>query len=201
VRSLSLLFALPLLLALGTAGPAVAEQVTVRDQVHDVFTPRDGSLFGYDRVGTAVNTDLRSTRVRFRGGVVTVRATFVDLRRGGSNETDVTALLRTRSGRFLVFAYVHDDLSLDVVSVFRLVGDHGYGGTQGVLDCPGAHGSTSARADTVSFSVPADCLGGARSVRYQGSVVTYADAGILEDSADGRSPKPRHYTPPIHDTP
>jgi hypothetical protein len=189
VRSLILLILSPLLLALGAAGPAYAEQVTVRDQVHDVYTPRDGSLFGYDPVGSAVNTDLRSTRVRFRHGVVTVRATFVDLRRGGSNETDVTALLRTPSDRFLVFAYVHDDLSLDVVSVFQLVGDHGYGGTQGLVDCPNAHGTTDAR------------LGGARSVRHQGSVVTYADAGILEDSADGRSPQPRHYTRPIHDTP
>ncbi len=200
MRSVRLLV-LPLLIALGAAGPAYAEQVTVRDQVHDVFTPRDGSLFGYDPVGSAVNTDLRSTHVSFQGGVVTVRATFVDLRRDGSNETDVTALLRTRSGRFLVFAYVRHDLSLDVVSVFQLVGDHGYGGTQGIMDCPGAHGATSARADTVTFSVPADCMGGARSVRYQGAVVTYADAGILEDSADGRSPHPQHYTRPIHDAP
>ena len=201
MRSLLLLVVFPVLLGLGAAGPAYAEQVTVRDQVHDVYTPRNGSLFDYDPVGWAVNTDLRSTRVRFRSGVVTVRATFVDLRRGGSDETDVTALLRTRSDRFLVVAYVHDDLSLDVVSVLRLEGGYGYGGTQTLLDCPAAHGATDARADTVSLSVPADCLGGARSVRYQGSVRTYADAGILVDSADGRSPQPQHYTRPIHDTP
>jgi hypothetical protein len=198
MRSVRLLV-LPLLIALGAAGPAYAEQVTVRDQVHDVYAHR--SLFDYDPVGSAANTDLRSTRVRFRGGVVTVRASFVDLHRGGSNETDVTALLRTRGGRFLVVAYVHHDLTLDVVSVFQLEAGQGYGGTQVILDCPGAHGATSARADTVTFSVPADCLGDARSVRYQGSVVTYADVGILEDSADGRSPHPRHYTRPIHDTP
>jgi hypothetical protein len=175
-----------------SAAPAGASHTTVRDATSDVYS-RAG-LFDYNHEGSVLNTDLRSTKLRYRDGLLSVTATYVQLSKRGSTENDFSAILATKEHTYLVAAVADYELENTHVDVGYLES-----GTVGPIECSGAVGSASSRDDTISFSVPASCLGDAPWVRFKGGSASYSGRCSCLDNAMGANPRLQRFTGRLHD--
>jgi hypothetical protein len=189
-RGVPLLAALLLLPLCLTAGPALAESSTLRDDTGDMWTVREGATTGDSapaaRIGDIVRTTFRHTDTR-----LVVRTRFVDLAPVGRRFT-LWVGVRSRDGRETVLGVRASRRDRDGHTI--LMDDRGRD-----IDCAVGHRISYAH-DTVRAVVPRRCLGDPVSLRFNvlseqwGRRLFFAH---LDDGHTADVPGPIRWTGPV----
>jgi len=189
-RGVPLLAALLLLPLCLTAGPALAESSTLRDDTGDMWTVREGATTGDPapaaRIGDIVRTTFRHTDTR-----LVVRTRFVELAPVGRRFT-LWVGVRSRDGRETVLGVRASRRDRDGHTI--LMDDRGRD-----IDCAVGHRISYAH-DTVRVVVPRTCLGDPVSLRFNvlseqwGRRLSFAH---LDDGHTADVPGPIRWTGPV----
>lgn len=156
--------------ALLPATAAAGASLTVEDATGDTWMTDygDGTTAPKDvSAGSQVNVDLEKTLIRYAHGKVTVKATFVDLRKS-TNRFVLGLRLRTNEG-------VKRLAAVETIERETWAGDHHLARFDGdELSCRGLAHEIDYAADTVELVVPASCLSKPRWVQATIGVDGYA---------------------------
>lgn len=152
-------------LSIAVAGPAAADQTTVKDAKGDVFKVGDDATEGDQPQGSVVNTDIRRSVVTHGKGSVLIRVTYDRLKKNRSEFIQYDAELRTpRSGVFHVLVVVDPTLKSATVTVT----DGHYEG----LTCRRTRGIVHPDEGRLLAKVPRACLGTPKWVRFTASALS-----------------------------
>ncbi len=149
---------------LGSAAPSNAESVVVADHAKDVWhvdQGEDGTIYGYRKVGGAVNVNIISTTVRHRDRSVLILTEYRSLTR--------------RDGLY----YLYQNVRTDVPREFGLSVQFGSSHPEGligiydrdagvVVDCENLSVKVDYAADTLRTTIPRGCLGMPETVSANG---------------------------------